>query len=68
MEKSITLINLDVHKNTVAEAGLRKEGRDLATIANTPAALKKRLIKLADTGHELRFCYDTGPCGYGIQR
>src|ERR1700683_445055 len=72
MEKLITYIGLDVHKNTiavaVAEAGLRKEVRDYGTIANTPAALKKLIAKLACTGHELRFCYEAGPCGYGIQR
>ncbi|WP_048880793.1 IS110 family transposase, partial [Acidocella aminolytica] len=22
----------------------------------------------ARSGHELRFCYEAGPCGYGIQR
>src|SRR3984893_8807979 len=72
MEKLITYIGLDVHKNTiavaVAEAGLRKEVRDYGTIANTPATLKKLIAKLACTGHELRFCYEAGPCGYGIQR
>ena len=72
MEKLITYIGLDVHKNTiavaVAEAGLRKDVRDYGTIANTPAALKQLIAKLACTGHELRFCYEAGPCGYGIQR
>jgi transposase len=72
MEKLITYIGLDVHKNTiavaVAESGLRKEVRDYGTIANTPTALKKLITKLASTGHELRFCYEAGPCGYGIQR
>ena len=72
MEKLITYIGLDVHKNTiavaVAEAGLRKEVRDHGTIANTPAALKKLIAKLASGGRELRFCYEAGPCGYGIQR
>ena len=50
MEKSITYIGLDVHKNTIAvavtESGLRKEVRDYGTIANTPAALKKLIAKL----------------------
>src|SRR5271167_2568505 len=72
MENSITYIGLDVHKNTIAvavtESGLRKEVRDYGTIANTPAALKKLIAKLAGSGHELRFCYEAGPCGYGIQR
>ena len=70
MEKSITYVGLDVHKNTiavaVAESGLRNDVRDYGTIVNTPAALKKLIVKLASTGHELRFCYEAGPCGYGI--
>ncbi len=71
MEKLITYIGLDVHRSiavAVAEAGLRKEVRDHGTIANTPAALKKLIAKLASGGRELRFCYEAGPCGYGIQR
>ena len=31
-------------------------------------ALKSLTTKLARGGHELRFCYEAGPCGYGIQR
>ncbi|WP_264798026.1 IS110 family transposase, partial [Acidocella aminolytica] len=72
MATFITYIVLDVHNNTiavaVAESGLRKEVRDYGTIANTLAALKKLISKLARSGHELRFCYEAGPCGYGIQR
>ena len=72
MATFITYIGLDVHKNTiavaVAEWGLLKEVRDNGAIANTPAALKKFIAKLASSGHELRFCYEAGPCGYGIQR
>ncbi|SHF42122.1 Transposase [Acidocella aminolytica 101 = DSM 11237] len=68
----ITYIGLDVHNNAiavaVAESGLRKEVRDYGTIANTPTALKKLISKLARSGHELRFCYEAGPCGYGTQR
>jgi transposase len=72
MEKFITYIGLDVNKNRLAvaatESGLRKEVRDYGTIANTPAALRKLIAKLAIDGHELRFCYEAQPCGYGIQR
>ena len=50
MEKLITYIGLDVHKNTIAVAvakpGLRTEVRDYGTIANAPAALKKLIAKL----------------------
>jgi len=72
MAKSITYIGLDVHKDTIAvalaEASLRGEVRERGKIPNSPAALKALAVKLASTGRDLRFCYEAGPCGYGIQR
>jgi transposase len=72
MEKPITYIGLDVHKETIAvalaEAGKRGEIREYGVIANTPTALKALASKLAKSGSALCFCYEAGPCGYGIQR
>ena len=72
MEQSIIYVGLDVHKDTIAvalaEAGLREEVREHGTISNTPAALKALTEKLAGKKRDLRFCYEAGPCGYGIQR
>jgi transposase len=72
MAKSITYIGLDVHKDTIAvalaETGLRGEVREYGKIPNTPAAVKTAAAKLARGDSELRFCYEAGPCGYGIQR
>jgi transposase len=42
--------------------------REHGKIPNTPAALKALTVKLAPARKELRFCYEAGPCGYGIQR
>jgi hypothetical protein len=51
-----------------ADAGKRGEVRERGQIANTPSALKALTTKLARSGHELRFCYEAGPCDYGVQR
>jgi len=68
----ITYVGLDVHKQgivaAVAEDGLRGEVRDYGRIANTPTALDRLARKLSREGVKLRFCYEAGPCGYGIQR
>jgi transposase len=42
--------------------------REYGRIANTAAALTPLLRKLGGAGVRLRFCYEAGPCGYGIQR
>ena len=72
MGDGIRYVGLDVHKDgivvAVAEGGLRSEVRDYGRIANTPAALRRLAGKLGQQGVELRFCYEAGPCGYGIQR
>ena len=62
----------DVHKNTIAvalaETGAHKDVRKYDKIANTAMALNALAAKLSRAGSELRFCYEAGPCGYGIQR
>jgi hypothetical protein len=72
MADRITYIGLDVHKESivvaVAEGGLRGEVREYGRIANTATALDRMLRKLGSDGMILRFCYEAGPCGYGIQR
>src|SRR6516162_8493322 len=72
MADRITYVGLDVHKDSIvvamAAGGLRGEVREYGRIANTPAALDRLLRKLGGDGLTLRFCYEAGPCGYGIQR
>jgi transposase len=72
MEQTIIYVGLDVHKDTIAVAladgSKRDEVREYGQIANTPSATKTLVGKLSHGGRELRFCYEAGPCGYGIQR
>src|SRR6201982_3001265 len=72
MADRITYVGLDVHKESivvaVASGGLRGEVREYGRIANTATALDRLLRKLGGDGTTLRFCYEAGPCGYGIQR
>lgn len=72
MNEAITYVGLDVHKETitvaVADGGGRGDVRSFGQIVNTPAALSRLLTKLVQPRRVLKFCYEAGPCGYGIQR
>src|SRR5246500_5429062 len=72
MADRITYAGLDVHKDSivvaVAVGGLRGEVREYGRIANTAGALDRLMRKLGGEGVGLGFCYEAGPCGYGIQR
>jgi hypothetical protein len=56
------------HKDTIAVA-IAQAGRSKPVyyggIPNTPDALSKRLNP---AGEVLAFCYEAGPCGYGLSR
>lgn len=72
MEKAITFVGMDVHKKdisvAVAAGGARGGARYLGVILNTGDALSKLARKLSGKGAKLYFCYEAGPCGYGVQR
>ena len=57
MDKAITYVGLDVHKDTIAvalaEAGVRGDVREYGKIANTPAAVKSLAAKLSRVGSAL---------------
>ena len=71
MTKFSKYIGLDTHKDTIAvaiaDAG-RNKPRYYGEIANTPEAVEKLVKKLCPGGEALSFCYEAGPCGYGIFR
>ena len=54
MDKAITYVGLDVHKDTIAvalaEAGVRGNVREYGKISNTPAAVKALATKLSRVG------------------
>ena len=72
MQNNITIVGLDVHKNSIdivtAETGISQEVRYYGTIGGDMASLDKAIRKLKSRGSELRFVYEAGPCGYEIYR
>jgi len=66
-------VGLDVHKETIAVA-IARPGRDdpeyreeIANMRKTVEKLIERLSREFD-GALLLFCYEAGPCGYGLHR
>lgn len=64
-------IGLDTHKDTIAVAVADRTGgkpRFYGEIANTPAALSELMQNISPSGELASYCYEAGPCGYGIYR
>jgi transposase len=69
MKKRVLFVGLDVHAKSIyvatAEDGRNGEVRAYGNIDNHPKAIAKLMRKLKKK-HELRVCYEAGPCGYVI--
>ena len=71
MEQATRFVGLDVHKDTIVAAVVEAAGGKAAavgTIPNTVPALEKLVARLRIGGGPLTFCYEAGPCGYGVHR
>lgn len=71
MKEFSKYVGLDVHKETIAVSVAEANGgevRYFGEIGNTPEAIEKLVRQLRKGGSDLSFCYEAGPCGYGIYR
>jgi len=71
MRKSTKVVALEQHMDsiTVAVAGPGRRAPELyGDMPSTPEAVSKLARRLDDGNTRLRFCYEAGPCGYGLYR
>jgi len=65
-------VGLDVHKDTIAVA-VAEDGRNggmrfHGTVVNSADAVLRLTKTLTNNVHTQSFCYEAGPCGYGLHR
>ena len=72
MKPITSYVGLDVHKSTisvaVADEGWRGEVRHHGVVENRADIVIKLAARLGCRGERLHFCYEAGPCGYGLHR
>jgi transposase len=73
MEQPTRFVGMDVHKETIVVAvtasGEVGKATAYGTFPNTTAGLEKLVKRLRQSGSgPIKFCYEAGPCGYGVHR
>ncbi len=71
MREYSAYVGLDVHKDTIAVAvALPGRGDPVyrGEIAHRRGSLRRLMGRLSPHGEVLSFCYEAGPCGYGVYR
>jgi transposase len=67
-----TFIGRDVHKATISVAIAQGERggevRHWGSVPHRPDHIRKLVERLAAGGARLHFCYEAGPCGFGLHR
>ncbi len=71
MQNTSIYVGLDVSKEHIS-VGIARAGRLQpeyhGNISHSTAAMRKLAERLSQEGHDLRFCYEAGPFGYGLYR
>ncbi len=71
MKEFSKYVGLDVHKETIAVAIAPARGgevRFFGEIGNTAEAVGKLVRRISNGAGPISWCYEAGPCGYGIHR
>ena len=64
-------VGLDVHKETISVAVAFPSHEDpvfRGEIRNQRSSLSRLIGRLSPDGEVISFCYEAGPCGYGVYR
>jgi transposase len=71
MKEFSKYVGLDVHKETIAVSVAEGNGGEVRYVGEIPSTVDsvvKLVRRLKKEGARLSFCYEAGPCGYGLQR